>query len=275
MRRYSAQRWWWWRVSSASARRYNAAFSSCASANGAASRISVSADAGLVGYVVIGWRRSAQRRVNDFPGLIARDLFNIQDLKTGRVQAGAFHHKLLDGGMVVAGGGVDAYMVVLARAHASITAFADQLFQLVQIDAVAKQFQEALLAAHHIVVAVRVAPCQVAGAQHAAVLVALEQIGVAGRVAHGDILAAIDQLAGGLMLAHGLAGGILEPEGAARNRHADTAGLAQRLFAGQIGHARGRLGLSVHGEVTHAFVPAQLGDLARQVRAQAPASLGQ
>ena len=119
------------------------------------------------------------------------------------------------------------------------------MLHLVQADTEAEDLQEAFHPADDVIAAVRVPAGDVAGAEHAAVLVPLHQVLRTCGIAQGNVLTSVHHLADGLAL-KGLGSAVVNyrefPSGF---RDADAAGLCLCQFRREIRHAGGTLGLSV------------------------------
>lgn len=122
------------------------------------------------------------------------------------------------------------------------------MLHLVQADTEAEDLQEALHPADDVVAAVRVPAGDVAGTEHAAVLVPFHQILRTCGVAQGDVLTPVHHLASGLAL-EGLRSAVINyrklPSGFC---YADAACLGLCQFCREIRHTGGALGLAVGGD---------------------------
>ena len=123
----------------------------------------------------------------------------------------------------------------------------DMLY-FVQADAEAEDLQEALHPADDVVAAVRIPTGDVAGVEHAAVLVPLHQVLRACGIPKGDVLTSVHHLAGSLAL-KGLGSAVVNYRKLSPGLcDTDAAGLGLGQFRREIRHACGALGLAVGGD---------------------------
>ena len=148
------------------------------------------------------------------------------------------------------------------------------MLHLVQADAEAEYLQEALHPAYDVVAAVRVPAGDVAGTEHAAVLVPLHQVLRACGIAQGDVLAPVHHLAGGFAL-EGLGSTVIDYRKLpSRFRDADAAGFRLGQFRRQVCHAGSALGLAVGSDELPAGPCRIVCAGAEQLVAHPAASLG-
>lgn len=122
------------------------------------------------------------------------------------------------------------------------------MLHLVQADAEAEYLQEAFHPADDVIAAVRVPAGDVAGVEHAVILVPLHQVLRACGVAQSDVLTPVHHLAGGLAL-EGLGSAVVNyRKFPSRFCDADAAGLGLGQFRREIRHTCGALGLAVGGD---------------------------
>lgn len=148
------------------------------------------------------------------------------------------------------------------------------MLHLVQADAEAEYLQEALHPAYDVVAAVRVPAGDVAGVEHAAVLVPLHQVLRACGIAKGDVLTPVHHLAGGLAI-EGLGSAVVNYRKLSPGLcDADAAGLGLRQLRREVRHTCGALGLAVGGDELPAGPCRIVCAGAEQLVAHPAASLG-
>ena len=160
-----------------------------------------------------------------------------------------FHYQVKDTVLYRRIGDAHRKHVVRAAAQAvSVECRLHDMLHLVQADAEAEYLEKAFHTADDVVAAVRVPAGDVAGAEHAAVLVPLHQVLRACGIAQGDVLTPVHHLAGGLAL-EGLGSAVINyrkfPPGFCDT---DAAGLCLCQFRREVRHTCGALGLSVGGD---------------------------
>lgn len=160
-----------------------------------------------------------------------------------------FHYQVQDTVLYRRIGDAHRKHIVRAAAQAvRVECRLHDMLHLVQADAEAEDLKEALHPAYDVVAAVRVPAGDVAGVEHAAVLVPLHQVLRACGIAKGDVLTPVHHLAGGLAL-EGLCSAVVNyREFPSRFRDADAAGLCLCQFRREVRHTCGALGLSVGGD---------------------------
>lgn len=182
-------------------------------------------------------------------GLVALDPVNVQDLYVLMEKSGLLHYQVQDTVLYRRIGDAHRKHVVSTAAQAvRVECRLHDMLHLVQADAEAEDLQEALHPAYDVVAAVSVPAGNVAGTEHAAVLVPFHQVLRTCGIAQGDVLTSVHHLAGGLAL-EGLGSAVVNyrefPSGF---RDADAAGLCLCQFRREIRHAGGALGLAVGGD---------------------------
>ena len=160
-----------------------------------------------------------------------------------------FHYQVQDTVLYRRIGDAHRKHVVRAAAQAvRVECRLHDMLHLVQAYAEAENLQEALHPAYDVVAAVSVPAGDVAGAEHAAVLVPFHQVLRTCGIAQGDVLTPVHHLAGGLAL-EGLGSAVVNyrklPSGFC---DADAARLGLGQFCREVRHTCGALGLAVGGD---------------------------
>ena len=165
--------------------------------------------------------------------------------------------------------------VVRAAAQAvSVECRLHDMLHLVQADAEAEDLQEAFHSAYDVVAAVSVPAGDVAGAEHAAVLVPFHQVLRTCGIAQGDVLTSVHHLAGGLAL-EGLGSAVVNYRKLSPGLcDTDAAGLCLCQFRREVRHTCGALGLAVGSDELPAGPCRIVCAGAEQLVAHPAASLG-